>query len=99
MSWFKGLSRNKKKLSEMVRVCSQTIDPTMTIRDHYVFDFLGLKSREVMGRSHLEDHLPDKLQEFLLEPGNGFCFEARQKGIEHEKISFVICNSIRYQPW
>ena len=31
--------------------------------------------------SDLEDQLLDKLQEFLLEMGHGFCFEARQKRI------------------
>ena len=30
-----GLSRNKKKLSDMVRQCAQTVDPTMTV--HAVF--------------------------------------------------------------
>lgn len=40
-----------------------------------------LKPKEVMGESHLEDQLLDKLQEFLLEMGHGFCFEARQKRI------------------
>ena len=34
-----------------------------------------------MSESHLEDQLLDKLQEFLLELGHGFCFEARQKRI------------------
>lgn len=34
-----------------------------------------------MGESHLEDQLIDKLEEFLLEMGHGFCFEARQKRI------------------
>jgi predicted nuclease of restriction endonuclease-like (RecB) superfamily len=38
----------------------------MTVRDPYVFEFLGLKSREVTSESHLEDQLLDKLQEFLL---------------------------------
>ena len=51
----------------------------MTIRDPYIFEFLGLKPKETMGESHLEDALLDKLQEFLLELGPGFCFEARQK--------------------
>ncbi len=56
-------------------------EPRLTIRDPYIFEFLGLKAREVMGESHLEDQLLDKLQEFLLELGHGFCFEARQKRI------------------
>ena len=34
-----------------------------------------------MSEFSLEDQLLDKLQEFLLELGNGFCFEARQKRI------------------
>jgi predicted nuclease of restriction endonuclease-like (RecB) superfamily len=46
-----------------------------------VFEFLGLRSREVMGESEIEGALLDKLQDFLLELGRGFCFEARQKRI------------------
>jgi len=34
-----------------------------------------------MSESHLEDQLLDKLQDFLLELGHGFCFEACQKRI------------------
>ncbi len=34
-----------------------------------------------MGESELEDALLDKLQEFLMELGHGFCFEARQKRV------------------
>ncbi len=32
-----------------------------------------------MSESHLEDELLDELQEFLMELGQGFCFEARQR--------------------
>ncbi len=55
--------------------------PSLSIRDPYIFEFLGIKSREVMGESELEDSLLDGLQDFLLELGHGFCFEARQKRI------------------
>ena len=34
-----------------------------------------------MAESQLEDLLIDKLEDFLLELGHGFCFEARQKRI------------------
>ena len=34
-----------------------------------------------MSESHLEDQLLDKLQAFLIELGQGFCFEARQRRI------------------
>ena len=76
-----GLSRNKKKLAELIRSSAEQNEPKLAIRDPYVFEFLGLKPAEVMSESRLEDQLLDKLQEFLLELGHGFCFEARQKRI------------------
>jgi predicted nuclease of restriction endonuclease-like (RecB) superfamily len=76
-----GLSRNKKKLASLVQKGAERSEPKLTIRDPYVFEFLGLKSKEVMSESNLEDALLDRLQEFLLELGHGFCFEARQKSI------------------
>jgi hypothetical protein len=51
-----------------------------------------------MSESHLEDQLLDKLQDFLLELGNGFCFEARQKriliGDTHNFIDLVFYHRI-----
>jgi predicted nuclease of restriction endonuclease-like (RecB) superfamily len=76
-----GLSLNKQKLSELASQTAEQASPALTIRDPYVFEFLGLKAREVMSESLLEDELLDKIQEFLLELGHGFCFEARQKRI------------------
>ena len=76
-----GLSRNKKKLAAMVQANAQQEEPIMAIRDPYIFEFLGLRSKETVSESDLEDALLDKLQELLLELGHGFCFEARQKSI------------------
>jgi len=76
-----GLSKDKKKLAALAQEGVEAADPRLAIRDPYIFEFLGLKSREVMSESHLEDQLLDKLQDFLLELGHGFCFEARQKRI------------------
>lgn len=51
-----------------------------------------------MGESHLEDMLIDKLEDFLLELGHGFCFEARQKriliGDEHFFVDLVFYHRI-----
>ncbi len=76
-----GLSNNKEKLADMMQFGAEAAEPKLAIRDPYIFEFLGLKSKEVMGESDLEDGLLDKLQEFLLELGHGFCFEHRQKRI------------------
>ncbi|MGM9454301.1 PDDEXK nuclease domain-containing protein [Legionella bozemanae] len=53
----------------------------LDIRAPYIFEFLGLTPKEVMSESHLEEQLISKIEEFLLELGHGFCFEARQKRI------------------
>ena len=76
-----GLSRNKKTLSAMAHAGAESIQPAHIIRDPYIFEFLGLRSRDTMGESDLEDALLERLQEFLLEMGHGFCFEAGQKRI------------------
>lgn len=93
-----GLSKNKKKLAEMVQANAEESPSQLTIRDPYIFEFLGLKSKEVMGESDLEDALLDKLQEFLLELGHGFCFESRQKriliGNKHYFVDLVFYHRI-----
>jgi predicted nuclease of restriction endonuclease-like (RecB) superfamily len=76
-----GLSKDPKKLAALVQASAEEATQQLNIRDPYVFEFLGLKSKEVMGESDLEDALLDKIQAFLLELGHGFCFEARQKRI------------------
>ena len=75
------LSIDKQKLRKQTSVSADTAAHKLVIRDPYVFEFLGLTPKEVMSESHLEDQLLDKLQEFLIELGNGFCFEARQRRI------------------
>lgn len=76
-----GLSNNKEKLAELVQSDAERVEAKLAIRDPYIFEFLGIRAKTVMGESELEDALLDKLQDFMLELGHGFCFEARQKRI------------------
>lgn len=93
-----GLSRDKEKLATLTQEGAEAAEPKLAIRDPYIFEFLGLKAKEVMSESHLEAQLLDKLQEFLLELGHGFCFEARQKriliGDTHNFIDLVFYHRI-----
>lgn len=93
-----GLSKDKTKLSALAHAAADTFNPAHIIRDPYIFEFLGLRSRDVMAESDLEDALLDRLQDFLLELGHGFCFEARQKriliGDEHFFIDLVFYHRI-----
>ncbi|HWL10221.1 MAG TPA: PDDEXK nuclease domain-containing protein [Planctomicrobium sp.] len=76
-----GLSHDPKKLVRLTDQTAERESTGLTIRDPYIFEFLGLTSQEVMSESHLEHQLLDRLQNFLLELGQGFCFEARQRRI------------------
>ena len=93
-----ALSHDKKKLAELSDQLAETNAPKLAIRDPYVFEFLGLRPKEVMSESSLEAQLIDKLEDFLLELGNGFCFEARQKRIliggEHFFVDLVFYHRI-----
>jgi predicted nuclease of restriction endonuclease-like (RecB) superfamily len=93
-----GLSKDKARLSAKAHAKAETLQPAHIIRDPYLFEFLGLRSRDVMAESDLEDALLDRLQDFLLEMGHGFCFEARQKriliGDEHFFVDLVFYHRV-----
>ncbi len=76
-----GLSADKEKVAALAHAAAEQAEPKLAIHDPYVFEFLGLRPKDAASESRLEDALLDKLQEFLLELGQGFCFEARQKSI------------------
>ena len=56
-----GLSENKEKLAELAQAGADQAEPKLAVRDPYIFEFLGIKPREVMRESDLEDALLDKL--------------------------------------
>ncbi len=76
-----GLSTDKEKLMRITAEKIDTTQPADHIKDPYIFEFLGLQPKEALREADLETALLDNLQEFLLELGNGFCFEDRQKRI------------------
>lgn len=76
-----GLSKDKDKLAAMAQKGVETTEPKLTIRDPYIFEFLGVKAKDAMAESDLEAALVENLREFLLELGHGFCLEAQQKSI------------------
>jgi len=74
-----GMSENKAGLIKQANKNSETSGIESSIRNPYFFEFLGLRDREMISESDLENALLNHLQEFILELGEGFCFEARQK--------------------
>jgi len=88
-----GLSKDKPAVVRWANRQDSPDDVADILRDPYVLEFTGLTERSEYVESNLEQALLDHLQQFLLELGTGFCFEARQKritvGNEHDYIDLV----------
>ena len=83
-------STDKQKLAALVHQKAESLTASNFIQDSYIFEFLGIKPRDALRENDLKTALLDKLQDFLLEMGKGFCFEARNKRILiGEKYFFV----------
>jgi predicted nuclease of restriction endonuclease-like (RecB) superfamily len=93
-----GLSMNKQGLIEDINGIAEPTTPVGIMRDPYIFEFVGLKPKEKFNETELEAALIEHLQDFLLELGKGFCFEARQKRLtidgEYHNIDLVFYHRI-----
>ncbi len=93
-----ALSRDKDKVKELSEKGLVLEKPKDAIKDPYILEFIGLPEHASYSESDLEQKLIDKLEHFLLELGNGFTFEARQKRIsfddKHFSIDLVFYNRV-----
>lgn len=93
-----GWSTNPSKLSALTLEKADKDTLRGTLRSPHVFEFLGLAGKDVWEESDLEQGIIDHLQEFILEMGLGFCFEARQKKIliddQYYKVDLVFYHRI-----
>ena len=90
-----AISTNPEKMSLAVQSKTQKMNLQDVIKTPYVYEFLGLKNSEVIDETDLENALMNHLEEFLLELGTGFCFEARQKRIVVDD-DYFFCDLIFY---
>ncbi len=84
-----GLSEDKMKAMQLVNQHTEKDSFAVQLRQPYTFEFLGLEAKEVLTEDDLEAALITHLQDFLLEMGKGFCFEARQKRIIIDDENFI----------
>ena len=93
-----GLSAKPEKLSALINQNIVPQAPVDIVKNIYSFEFLDIRVQPIVEESDLETTLLDHLQEFILELGNGFCFEARQKriliGDEYYYIDLVFYHRI-----
>ncbi|KAA6322327.1 hypothetical protein EZS27_028117 [termite gut metagenome] len=84
-----GLSKNKEAVIAKIKNLKPT-EPAEVIRDPYFLEFLGLEEKSEYSESELEQLILNHLQQFLIELGTGFCFEARQKRITFDNTHYRI---------
>jgi predicted nuclease of restriction endonuclease-like (RecB) superfamily len=92
-----GLSTDKAAVLEKHRSGSG-LDIGDYLKNPMVLEFLGLKEMPEYTESDLEQAIINHLQDFLMEAGRGFCFEARQRRISfdnrHYRIDLVFYHRI-----
>lgn len=85
-----ALSRDKEEVMRLANE-GQTIEkPTDIIKNPLVLEFIGLKPDAAYTESKLESAILSKIQQFLLECGKGFLFEARQKRFTFDEDNFYV---------
>lgn len=84
------LSRDKEEVIRLSKE-GQTIEkPQDIIKNPLTLDFLGLEEKFEYNETDIELAVISKLQDFLLELGKGFLFEARQKRFTFDEKHFYV---------
>jgi predicted nuclease of restriction endonuclease-like (RecB) superfamily len=84
-------SRDKDKVLALAKKGQEVVVPGDVIKDPFVLEFLDLPERYTTWLERdLEQAIIDRLEEFLLELGKGFCFVARQKRLSVEGDHFYV---------
>ena len=85
-----ALSRDKHEVRRLAREGQVVEKASDLIKDPVVLEFLGLDETPAYSESDLETAIIDRLQQFLLELGKGFLFEARQKRFSFDDSHFFV---------
>lgn len=76
-----GASKDKKAMQHYVAENAHVLKPGDLLHNPVSLEFLDLSASPTLTETKLETALLDHLQQFMLELGCGFCFEARQRRI------------------
>lgn len=85
-----ALSKDRKKIKELANKRQILSKPEDALKEPYVLEFLGLDERSSYSESDLEQAIIDRIEQFLLEMGKGFLFEARQKRFTFDEDHFFV---------
>ena len=92
-----GLSTNKESVISKVKD-KVPVTPTDVIKNPYLLEFMGLEEKSEYSETELEQAIITHLQQFLIELGRGFCFEARQKRITFDNKHYRVVPLLASSP-
>ena len=84
-----ALNRDKHEVRRLAREGQVVEKASDLIKEPVVLEFLNLEEKPAYSESDLETAIIDRLQQFLLELGKGFLFEARQKRFSFDDSHFL----------
>lgn len=85
-----ALSRDKDAVMRLAQEGQTVSKPEDILKNPLTLEFLGLKPEAIYSESKLETAIIDKLQQFMLELGKGFLFEARQKRFTFDEDNYYV---------
>ncbi|MBM4320485.1 MAG: DUF1016 domain-containing protein, partial [Deltaproteobacteria bacterium] len=85
-----ALNKDQEQILALARQGQEVAVPSDVIKDPFVLEFLDLRESPTALERDLEQAIVDRLEDFLLELGKGFCFVARQKRITLEGDHFYV---------
>jgi predicted nuclease of restriction endonuclease-like (RecB) superfamily len=85
-----ALSRDKEGIARLALEGHLVSTPGDMLKEPYVLEFLGLHESERYSEADLEGAIIARLEEFLLELGKGFLFEARQRRFTFDEEHFFV---------
>lgn len=92
-----GLSSDKELMFEKLKTDTLS-NFSEIVKSPYILEFLNIPEQSQFSENDLEQSIINHLQNFLVELGRGFCFEARQKRIsfnnKHYRIDLVFYHRI-----
>jgi predicted nuclease of restriction endonuclease-like (RecB) superfamily len=85
-----ALSKDKAGVLAIAEKGTEVQKPEDIIKEHFVFEFLGVSQQERYLEGELEERLTKNLEAFLLELGKGFAFVKRQYRIHVSNRNFSV---------
>ena len=85
-----ALSRKKEDVLKLANEGQTIANPRDILKNPLTLEFLGLEERPSYSETDLEQAIISKLQQFIIELGKGFLFEARQKRFTFDEKHYFV---------